>query len=57
MNLAIHDVECCETFQTHEELLEIVHAKMPDEDELYDLATLYVMNCQIHCPPLLYSFI
>ena len=39
--MAIHDVECCETFQTHEELLEIVHAKMPDEDELYDLAELF----------------
>ena len=39
--LAIHDVECCETFQTHEELLKIVHAQMPDEDELYDLAELF----------------
>ncbi|MDE5909021.1 MAG: metalloregulator ArsR/SmtB family transcription factor [Lachnospiraceae bacterium] len=39
--MAIHDVECCETFQTHEELLKIVHAQMPDEDELYDLAELF----------------
>jgi len=39
--LAIHDVECCETFQTHEELLKIVHEHMPDEDELYDLAELF----------------
>lgn len=39
--MAIHDVECCETFQTHEELLEVVNAKMPDEDELYDLAELF----------------
>ncbi len=39
--MAIHDVECCETFQTHDELLAIVNAKMPDEDKLYDLAELF----------------
>ena len=39
--MAIHDVECCETFQTPEELLRIVQAQMPDEDELYDLAELF----------------
>ena len=31
----------CETFQTHEELLKIVNEKMPEEDELYDLAELF----------------
>lgn len=39
--MAIHDVECCDTFQTHEDLLELVLQKMPDEDELYDLAELF----------------
>ena len=39
--LAINDVECCDTFQTHEELLKVVHAKMPDEDMLYDMAELF----------------
>lgn len=39
--LAINDVECCDTFQTHEELLKIVHAKMPEEDKLYDMAELF----------------
>ena len=39
--LAINDVECCETFQTHKELLKVVSEKMPDEDKLYDLAELF----------------
>ncbi len=39
--MAINDVECCDTFQTHEELLKIVHAKMPEEDKLYDMAELF----------------
>ncbi len=39
--MAIHDVECCETFQTHEEILKLVNEQMPDEDELYDLAELF----------------
>ncbi len=39
--MAINDVECCETFQTHEELLKVVSEKMPDEDKLYDLAELF----------------
>ena len=39
--MAINDVECCETFQTHEELLALVNASMPQEDKLYDLAELF----------------
>lgn len=39
--MAIHDVECCDTFQTHEELLRLVSQKMPEEDKLYDLAELF----------------
>ncbi len=39
--MAVNDVECCETFQTHEELLKVVSEQMPDEDKLYDLAELF----------------
>lgn len=39
--LTSNGIECCETFQTHEELLKIVSAKMPEEEELYDLAELF----------------
>ena len=39
--MAVNDVECCETFQTHEELLALVNAEMPEEDTLYDLAELF----------------
>lgn len=39
--MAITDVECCEEFHTHDELLKVVNEKMPDEDELYDLAELF----------------
>ena len=39
--MAINDVECCETFQTHKELFKVVSEKMPDEDKLYDLAELF----------------
>lgn len=39
--MAIHDVECCDTYQVHEELVKAVNEKMPDEDELYDLAELF----------------
>lgn len=39
--MAINDVEHCDEHCRHEDLLEIVHAQMPDEDELYDLAELF----------------
>lgn len=39
--MAIHDVECCEECQTHEDVLKVLHEQMPDEDELYDLAELF----------------
>lgn len=39
--LIINGVECCETFQTHEELIKAVNEKMPQEDALYDLAELF----------------
>lgn len=31
----------CETVEVHEELVKIVNEKMPDEEELYDLAELF----------------
>ena len=39
--MAVNDVECCETFQTHEELLKVVSEQMPEVDKLYDLAELF----------------
>lgn len=39
--MATNDVECCDTFQVHEDLLGIVNNDMPDETELYDLAELF----------------
>lgn len=39
--MAIQDVECCESFHTHKELLELIAKNMPEEDELYDLAELF----------------
>ena len=39
--MAIHDVECCDTCQVHEDLVKAVNEKMPEEDELYDLAELF----------------
>ncbi len=39
--MIVNEVECCETFQTHGDLLEIVNAQMPEEEELYDLAELF----------------
>lgn len=35
------EVDCCETTEIHEDLLEIVQEKMPDEESLYDLAELF----------------
>lgn len=39
--LAVNDVECCDTFQVHDDLLKIVSDKMPEEEELHDLAELF----------------
>ncbi|MCI8373026.1 MAG: winged helix-turn-helix transcriptional regulator [Lachnospiraceae bacterium] len=40
-NVKRQEVECCENFQIHEELLKIVNEKLPPEEELYDLAELF----------------
>lgn len=39
--MAVNDVECCETFHAHEDVLKLVNEQMPDEDKLYDLAELF----------------
>lgn len=39
--MAAHDAECCDTTEVHEDILKTVSEKMPDEDELYDLAELF----------------
>ena len=39
--MAMNDVECCEENCIHAELLKKAREKMPDEDELYDLAVLF----------------
>lgn len=35
------EIERCETTEVHEDLLKIVQEKMPQEEELYDLAELF----------------
>lgn len=39
--MAENEIERCETVEVHEDLLKIVHEKLPDEEELYDLAELF----------------
>ena len=31
--MAMNDVECCDFYQVHEDVVKAVTAKMPDEDE------------------------
>ena len=39
--MAIHDVEHCDCHEVHKDLITQVLNRMPDEDELYDLAELF----------------
>lgn len=39
--MVLSDTECCETTEIHEDVLKEVSERMPDEDELYDLAELF----------------
>lgn len=39
--MALSHAECCETTEIHEDVLREVSERMPDEDELYDLAELF----------------
>lgn len=36
-----YEMEHCDAVEVHEELLKIVNEKMPEEEELYDLAELF----------------
>ena len=39
--MAMNDVECCDFYQVHEDVVKAVNDKMPDEDKLYDLAEIF----------------
>ncbi len=39
--MAIHDVECCDDFEVHSDVVQAVRSHMPDDDDLYDLAELF----------------
>lgn len=39
--MAEKEIELCDTFEVHENLLKIVNETMPEETELYDLAELF----------------
>ena len=39
--MAIGDVECCDLYHVHEDVVQAVRERMPEEDKLYDLAELY----------------
>lgn len=39
--VAVSDVECCDFYQVHDDVVKTVKEKMPDEDELYDLAEIF----------------
>lgn len=39
--VTVHDIDCCDTYQVHDDLLKAVNEKMPEESELQDLADLF----------------
>ena len=39
--MALNDVECCDFYQVHEDVVRTVRDKMPNEDVLYDLAEVF----------------
>ncbi len=39
--MAIHDVEHCGCHEVHKDLVDKIKNRMPDEDELYDLAEVF----------------
>lgn len=39
--VAVSDVECCDFYQVHDDVVKAVKEKMPDEDELYELAEIF----------------
>ena len=51
--MAINDVECCDFYQVHENVVKAVNDKMPDEDKLYDLAEIFKAVSYTHLGALL----
>lgn len=39
--MAVKGAECCEFYQVHMDVVRAVQRKMPEEDDLYDLAELF----------------
>ena len=39
--MAVQDIECCDFYQVHEEVVRAVKDKMPEDGALYDLAELF----------------
>ena len=39
--MPVNDIETCDTYEPHAELVKNLKEKMPDVDELYDLAELF----------------
>ena len=39
--MALNDIECCDFYQVHDDVVQAVKNKMPEEDELYDLAEIF----------------
>lgn len=40
-SLAVQDIECCDFYQVHEDVVRKVKDRMPDDGDLYDLAELF----------------
>ena len=39
--MAVQDIECCDFYQVHEDVVKAVKDKMPEDGALYDLAELF----------------
>ena len=55
--MAMNDVECCDFYQVHEDVVKAVKDKMPEEDQLYDLAEVFMCYLKRRCAcAILHSF-
>lgn len=45
------EVECCDTFCIHEELVHKAEGHIPDEEVLKDLADFFKVFCRYHADP------
>lgn len=39
--MAVNDVECCDIYQVHGNVIKEVKERMPDDNDLYDLAEIF----------------